>query len=81
MTDIDLSDLAADRGGSQPLHGYLATPPGPWSKVLNFARTSSADRMAVPGPQESCPSELEDLSGLAALDGADVGRNDRCQVH
>ena len=24
MTDIDLSDLAADRNGSQPLRGYLA---------------------------------------------------------
>ena len=28
MTDIDLSDLAADRDGSQPLRGYLASPPG-----------------------------------------------------
>ena len=24
MTEVDLSDLAADRGGSRPLHGYLA---------------------------------------------------------
>jgi carboxymethylenebutenolidase len=32
MTDIDLSDLAADRGGSRPLRGYLAVPAGagPW---------------------------------------------------
>jgi carboxymethylenebutenolidase len=28
MTEIDLSDLAADRDGSQPLHGYLARPAG-----------------------------------------------------
>ena len=36
MTDIDLSDLAADRGGSQPLRGYLASPPGtgPWPAVV-----------------------------------------------
>jgi hypothetical protein len=29
MTVIDLSDLAATRGGSQPLRGYLASPIGP----------------------------------------------------
>jgi carboxymethylenebutenolidase len=36
MTDIDLSDLAAAHHGSQPLHGYLATPPGagPWPGVV-----------------------------------------------
>ena len=36
MTDIDISDLAADRDGSQPLHGYLASPPGtgPWPAVV-----------------------------------------------
>ena len=28
MTEIDLSDLAADRDGSQPLRGYLARPAG-----------------------------------------------------
>jgi hypothetical protein len=28
MTDIDLSDLAADRDGSRPLRGYLASPAG-----------------------------------------------------
>ena len=36
MTDIDLSDLAADRDGSQPLRGYLASPPstGPWPAAV-----------------------------------------------
>ena len=28
MIDIDLTHLAATRGGSQPLRGYLASPPG-----------------------------------------------------
>jgi carboxymethylenebutenolidase len=36
MTEIDLSDLAADRGGSRPLRGYLARPAGtgPWPAVV-----------------------------------------------
>jgi carboxymethylenebutenolidase len=36
MTDIDLTQLAATRGGSQPLRGYLASPPGtgPWPAVV-----------------------------------------------
>ena len=36
MTDIDLSDLAADRDGSRPLRGYLASPAGtgPWPAVV-----------------------------------------------
>ena len=36
MTDIDLSDLAADRHGSRPLRGYLASPArtGPWPAVV-----------------------------------------------
>jgi carboxymethylenebutenolidase len=35
MTDIDLSGLAAARGGSRPLRGYLARPAGtgPWPAV------------------------------------------------
>jgi carboxymethylenebutenolidase len=56
MTDVDLSDLAADRDGSRPLHGYLATPvgTGPWPAVvmiheifgLDDAMRAHADRLA-----------------------------------
>ena len=56
MTDIDLSDLAADRDGSQPLRGYLASPPGigPWPAVvmiheifgLDEVMRGHADRLA-----------------------------------
>lgn len=36
MTDVDLSDYAAPRDGSQPLRGYLAAPTGtgPWPGVV-----------------------------------------------
>jgi carboxymethylenebutenolidase len=56
MTDIDLSDLAAARAGSQPLRGYLASPPGtgPWPAVvmiheifgLDDVMRGHADRLA-----------------------------------
>jgi carboxymethylenebutenolidase len=56
MTDIDLSDLAADRGGSRPLRGYLAVPAGagPWPGVvmihelfgLDDVMRGHADRLA-----------------------------------
>jgi carboxymethylenebutenolidase len=56
MTDIDLSDLAAARDGSQPLRGYLASPPGtgPWPAVvmiheifgLDDVMRGHADRLA-----------------------------------
>jgi carboxymethylenebutenolidase len=56
MTDIDLSNLAADRDGSQPLRGYLAKPPGtgPWPAVvmiheifgLDEVMRGHADRLA-----------------------------------
>ena len=56
MTDIDLSDLAAAHHGSQPLHGYLASPPGagPWPGVvmiheifgLDDVMRAHADRLA-----------------------------------
>src|SRR6476646_4863821 len=56
MTDVDLSDLAADRDGSQPLRGYLASPPGigPWPAVvmiheifgLDEVMRGHADRLA-----------------------------------
>jgi carboxymethylenebutenolidase len=36
VTEIDLSALASARNGSQPLRGYLASPPGtgPWPAVV-----------------------------------------------
>lgn len=36
MPDVDLTALAASRGGSQPLHGFLARPEGdgPWPGVV-----------------------------------------------
>lgn len=36
MTDLDLTDLSAPRGGSDPLHGFLATPDGdgPWPGLV-----------------------------------------------
>jgi carboxymethylenebutenolidase len=56
MTDIDLTHLAADRDGSQPLRGYLASPPdhGPWPAVvmiheifgLDEVMRGHADRLA-----------------------------------
>ena len=56
MTDIDLSDLAAARHGSQPLRGYLASPPGtgPWPAAvmiheifgLDDVMRGHADRLA-----------------------------------
>jgi len=56
MTDIDLSDFAADRDGSRPLRGYLASPAGtgPWPAVvmiheifgLDDVMRGHADRLA-----------------------------------
>jgi carboxymethylenebutenolidase len=56
MTDVDLSDLAADRDGSRPLRGYLASPAGtgPWPAVvmiheifgLDEVMRAHADRLA-----------------------------------
>jgi carboxymethylenebutenolidase len=59
MTDVDLTQLAATRGGSQPLRGYLASPPGtgPWPAVvmiheifgLDDVMRGHADRLAELG--------------------------------
>jgi carboxymethylenebutenolidase len=56
MTDLDLSGLAAEHGGSPSLRGYLATPPGdgPWPGVvliheifgIDDAMRLHADRLA-----------------------------------
>ncbi|MEV7341103.1 dienelactone hydrolase family protein [Streptomyces sp. NPDC093544] len=61
--DIDLSERSAERGGSQPLRGYLARPsqdahgPGPWPGVvvvheifgLDEQARGHADRLAAAG--------------------------------
>jgi carboxymethylenebutenolidase len=49
MTDIDLTHLAATRGGSQPLRGYLASPPGtgPWPAVVMIHEIFGLDRRPV----------------------------------
>jgi carboxymethylenebutenolidase len=59
MTDIDLTDSSARRGGSQPLRAYLATPAGegPWPGVvvvheafgLEDVTRRQADRLAAAG--------------------------------
>lgn len=59
MTEIDLTTNAAERGGSRPLHGFLATPAGdgPWPGVvlihelfgLDDVMRRQAERMAAAG--------------------------------
>jgi carboxymethylenebutenolidase len=59
MTDLDLTDLAAPRGGSRRLRGYLASPSGagPWPGVvmihevfgLDDVMRAHADRLAALG--------------------------------
>jgi len=59
MTDIEITDLAAANGGSQPLRGYLLKPPGagPWPGVvmiheafgLNDVMRRQAERLAAAG--------------------------------
>ncbi len=59
MTDLDLTTLSATRGGSRPLHGYLAHPAGerPWPGVVlvhevfgvDEAMRRHADRLAAAG--------------------------------
>ena len=59
MTDIEITDLAAANGLSQPLRGYLLKPPvaGPWPGVvmiheafgLNDVMRRQAERLAAAG--------------------------------
>ncbi|GAB3879130.1 hypothetical protein GCM10029964_030990 [Kibdelosporangium lantanae] len=59
MAYVDLSDLARQLGGSQPLRGYLAEPPGtgPWPGVvmvheafgMDDVMLRQADRLADAG--------------------------------
>src|SRR3982074_419949 len=58
MTELDLTTIAAAQGGSQPLHGYLATPSGngPWPGLvmiheifgIDDVMRRHADRLAAP---------------------------------
>jgi carboxymethylenebutenolidase len=59
VSDVDLSDIAATRGGSRNLRGYLAKPPGaaPWPGVvmiheafgLDAVMRRQAERLAAAG--------------------------------
>jgi carboxymethylenebutenolidase len=78
MTDIDLSDLAADRDGSQPLRGYLASPPGtgPWPGVVMIHEIFGLD--------EVMRGHADRLAGLGyltlAVDLFSAGGTARCLV-
>jgi len=78
MTDIDLSDLAADRGGSRPLHGYLARPagPGPWPAVVMIHELFGLD--------DVMRGHADRLAGFGyltlAVDLFSAGSNARCLV-
>jgi carboxymethylenebutenolidase len=78
MTDIDLSDLAADRDGSQPLRGYLASPPGtgPWPGVVMIHEIFGLD--------EVMRGHADRLAGLGyltmAVDLFSAGSTARCLV-
>jgi carboxymethylenebutenolidase len=78
MTDIDLSDLAVDRDGSQPLRGYLASPPGtgPWPAVVMIHEIFGLD--------EVMRGHADRLAGLGyltlAVDLFSAGSTARCLV-
>jgi carboxymethylenebutenolidase len=77
MTDIDLSDLA-DRDGSQPLRGYLASPPGtgPWPAVVMIHEIFGLD--------DVMRGHADRLAGLGyltlAVDLFSAGSTARCLV-
>ena len=78
MTEIDLSALAADRAGSRPLRGYLATPagPGPWPAVVMIHELFGLD--------DVMRGHADRLAGLGyltlAVDLFSAGGNARCLV-
>ncbi|PXX10953.1 dienelactone hydrolase family protein [Mycolicibacterium moriokaense] len=78
MTDIDLSDLAADRDGSQPLRGYLAKPAGtgPWPAVVMIHEIFGLD--------DVMRGHADRLAGLGyltlAVDLFSAGSTARCLV-
>jgi carboxymethylenebutenolidase len=78
MTDIDLSDLAGARDGSQPLRGYLANPPGtgPWPAVVMIHEIFGLD--------EVMRGHADRLAGLGyltlAVDLFSAGGKARCLI-
>jgi carboxymethylenebutenolidase len=78
MTDIDLSDLAADHHGSRPLRGYLASPAGigPWPAVVMIHELFGLD--------DVMRGHADRLAGLGyltlAVDLFSAGGNVRCLV-
>src|ERR1700737_4235930 len=78
MTDIDLSDLASAHHGSQPLHGYLATPivDGPWPGVVMIHEIFGLD--------DVMRGHADRLAGLGyltlAVDLYSAGSTARCLV-
>ena len=78
MTDIDLSDLAAGRGGSRPLRGYLASPAGtgPWPGVVMIHEIFGLD--------DVMRGHADRLAGFGyltlAVDLFSAGSNPRCLV-
>jgi len=78
MTDIDLSDLAAARDGSQPLRGYLASPAGtgPWPAVVMIHEIFGLD--------DVMRGHADRLAGLGyltlAVDLFSAGSTARCLV-
>jgi carboxymethylenebutenolidase len=78
MTDIDLTDLATARGGSQPLRGYLASPPGtgPWPAVVMIHEIFGLDEV-----MRGHADRLADLGYLTlAVDLFSAGGTVRCLV-
>jgi carboxymethylenebutenolidase len=78
MTEIDLSDLAVARDGSQPLRGHLASPPGtgPWPAVVMIHEIFGLD--------EVMRGHADRLAGLGyltlAVDLFSAGGTTRCLV-
>jgi carboxymethylenebutenolidase len=78
MTDIDLTQLAATRGGSQPLRGYLASPPGtgPWPAGVMIHEIFGLDDV-----MRGHADRLADLGYLTlAVDLFSAGGTARCLV-
>ena len=78
MTDIDLTHLAATHDGSQPLRGYLASPPGtgPWPAVVMIHEIFGLDDV-----MRGHADRLADLGYLTlAVDLFSAGGTARCLV-